>query len=158
MLLYNNPAVACSIERDAQYDAAPAVIATLADGSERVFDLRAMAAETPGRVDREVFKLLGAAESVAFDRDVSYGDGSTSLKSRRDKRVREKAVKPDAAATEGSSSVEGAATGAPAAEAATVPPTSAASGGSAAGGGTGGASGASRGGRAAGKGGKKIGD
>lgn len=139
MLLYNNPTVACSIERDAQYDTAPAVIVTLVDGSERVFDLRAMAAETPGRVDREVFKLLGAAESVAFDRDVSYGDGSTSLKSRRDRRVRERAAKPDTASAE--QSVDAAAA-APATDAATVPLSSSASADSMAGGAGGSSAGA----------------
>jgi hypothetical protein len=131
VLLYNNPSVACAIERDAAFDLAPAVVVTRTDGTERVFDLRAMAAATPGRVDLEVFRALGAPSDVEFAADVAYGDGSTSVKVRRDRRAARAgdaaatAVAADAGAAAGAGAAEKAA---PAAAAAPAPPKPAAVG------------------------------
>lgn len=94
VLLYNNPSVECSIERAAAWDESPGVVITRSNGSEQLYNLRAMADATPGRVDKELFRLLGA--SSAFARDVSYGSGTTSVKARRDRRVRLRAESAEA--------------------------------------------------------------
>jgi hypothetical protein len=97
VLLYNNPNVECAIERAAAWDEAPAVVITRSNGSEQLYNLRALADETPGRVDKELFRLLGAAAAaaggegggatLAIARDVSYGSGTTSVKARRERRA-----------------------------------------------------------------------
>ena len=79
----------CAIERGVAWDEAPAVVVTRSNGSEHLYNLRAMADETPGRVDKELFRLLGANEG--FARDVSYGSGTTSVRARRERRVAERA-------------------------------------------------------------------
>lgn len=92
--MYNNPNVECAIERAAAWDEAPAVVITRSNGSEQLYNLRAMAEETPGRVDKELFRLLGATNgggtSGTIARDVSYGSGTTSVKARRERRVAER--------------------------------------------------------------------
>lgn len=63
MLLYNNPGIECSIQRSEAFNDTPGVLVLHSDGKERVFDTRAMAGENPGRVDRELFKLLAGEGS-----------------------------------------------------------------------------------------------
>ena len=65
VLLYNNPTVECAIQRSEAHNESPGVVVLHNDGREQVYDTRSMAGETPGRVDREVFRLLATAAAAA---------------------------------------------------------------------------------------------
>ena len=74
VLLYNNPGIECQIERSEAYNETPGVVVLHSDGKERLYDTRLMAGDTPGRVDRELFRLLAGEGSVSSSRTDAYMD------------------------------------------------------------------------------------
>ena len=121
MLLYNNPSVECAITRSQDFNERPAVVVLHTDGKEMVYDTRSMAGELPGRVDREVFRLLAvqggagestareAAEVLAANAPVGRGAGKPSRKGREMKAAAAAAAVAEASPGEAAGGTAGAA-------------------------------------------------
>jgi hypothetical protein len=119
--LYNNPSVECAITRSQDFNERPAVVVLHTDGKEMVYDTRSMAGELPGRVDREVFRLLAvqggagestareAAEVLAANAPVGRGAGKPSRKGREMKAAAAAAAVAEASPGEAAGGTAGAA-------------------------------------------------
>jgi hypothetical protein len=75
-LLYASPSLDCTVEKYEKWDNSPAVVIAYADGTEKVFDTKALSADFSGRVDREVFRQITGLDIEFPKSDPAKGNGS----------------------------------------------------------------------------------